>query len=724
MSNRIRRLILLLLAGIWAAGCNGSGSSSDSGSDPLPLDERLVAGQVRAGVITKESELIGGPEAQGWLGDYKIYNSRVAFIIENIEQPRGWGPYGGSLLDADIIRAEGEAGQDRLQEVFLQVSMLTLYPTASEVVADGQNGRAMIRISGRDQGIPALDAAIGGSIEPKNLEIVTEYILEADQDFLLIRTTVETSDRSGILVDCGDVVLNGDLTDDFVPGQKATGTGLPAGDHEYLAGVSPQGCNLYTSVGESMHSTFSLHEVSLLRIIEGIAPPERDNQDPLMLERILVLGGGGLDSCLRVLNEFKQVTETGRLSGLVEDSAQEPQAGLELLVVDLDLAQDENIVNQTYTDQNGQFEVELPPGNYQLVVNPQDRGEFSSETVALAAGQDSSVTVAVPQPARLAFECHDSDSNNLPCKLSLQAGHDAAMNDPVRVDLVTFAADGSGQLNLPTGDWTATLSRGWEYNIHRQNVTALAGETAQASGTLDRQVNSQGYIAADLHTHCARSIDSTFEIEDKIAANLAEAVEVVVITDHDCTTDFTPAIEDMKQRLSFDLDEWIKAVSGTELSPHYGHSTVFPMPAHPSGWIYWQVPWTLYEDGRFIRNLEYPEVWPLARDFGIQVVNLAHPLSYNAWFEYLGFDPPNVMPRLDSLPADKFSADFDTFELLTMDDVDVMLEKVLPVWSAMNNQGTFKTAVGVSDAHQRDAAATPALLPPGPWWPRHPTSPS
>ncbi|MBW1871691.1 MAG: hypothetical protein JRJ19_06480, partial [Deltaproteobacteria bacterium] len=291
MPNRILLPIFLLIAGIWATGCNGSGSSSDSGSDPLPLDERLSQGQVRAGVISKESELIGGPEAQGWLGDYKIYNSHVAFIIENIDQPRGWGPYGGSLLDADIIRPDGEPGQDRLQEVFLQVSMLTHYPTAAEVVADGKDKTAIIRVSGRDQGIPALDAAIGGSIEPKNLQIVTEYILEPDQNFLLIRTTVETTDRSGILVDCGDVVLNGDLTDDFVPGQKVTGSGLPSGNHEYLAGVSPQGCNLYTSIGTSMHSTFALHEVSLMRIVEGIAPPDRSDEDPLVLERMLVMGG-------------------------------------------------------------------------------------------------------------------------------------------------------------------------------------------------------------------------------------------------------------------------------------------------------------------------------------------------------------------------------------------------------------------------------------------------
>jgi hypothetical protein len=34
-----------------------------------------------------------------------------------------------------------------------------------------------------------------------------------------------------------------------------------------------------------------------------------------------------------------------------------------------------------------------------------------------------------------------------------------------------------------------------------------------------------------------------------------------------------------------------------------------------------------------------------------------------------------------------------------------MLNKVLPVWSSMNNQGHFKTAVGASDSHERDTEA-------------------
>jgi len=71
-----------------------------------------------------------------------------------------------------------------------------------------------------------------------------------------------------------------------------------------------------------------------------------------------------------------------------------------------------------------------------------------------------------------------------------------------------------------------------------------------------------------------------------------------------------------------------------------------------------------------------------------------------------------VFPRLTDLPADQFSTDFDTLELLNSGAVGAMLDKILPVWSSLTNQGLFRTAVGVSDAHTR--TDPPGFA--GPWW--------
>src|SRR5262245_16823803 len=84
---------------------------------PPRLDERLPRDTARAGLITRASELIGGPTAKGRVGDYKIYNSKVAVIIGEPGASRGFQPYGGNIIDSDRVRGVGEAGESTFGEI-------------------------------------------------------------------------------------------------------------------------------------------------------------------------------------------------------------------------------------------------------------------------------------------------------------------------------------------------------------------------------------------------------------------------------------------------------------------------------------------------------------------------------------------------------------------------------------------------------------------------------
>ncbi len=698
--RELYRWVGILIVLSPAAACNGEGGKT------VPLDERLSPGEVRAGVISKESELLGGVEAHGWIGDFKLYNSEAAFVVQNAFEPRGWGPYGGSLLDAGVIREEGEEDREEFEELFLIIDLLSMQPTSAEVLADGSDGQAaVVRVSGKHRGIPLVDAALSGALQRKNLEILNDYILEPDASYLRIRTSIRSRGPSDVTVSVGDLVLNGDPTSDFTRGPGMFGNELPGGEHPYLGGFSRNSCNLYTGPGENVKVLLSLDGITPLEAGKGAAPSVREDREPLVVERLLVVGAGGMDACLRTLNQLRGESGLGLVGGSVTDTSGAPESGALLLARDLSLATEANYVNQTYTNAQGAFELELPAGEYVFVVRAEGRDEFTSDTVSVAADQTTPMDVSLPPPARLAYRCRDESGGALPCKISIQAGHDAAMSARVHMDSLTFGVTGEGEFVVPAGEWTVTLSRGWEYNLHRQNITATAGETTEVTGTLARQVDTTGFVAADVHNHCTRSIDSTFDIQDKIGSNIVEAVEVLVVTDHDCQTDFNPVIEEMEQELGIDLDTHIRAVIGNEVSPLYGHNTAFPLPGDPTGWIYWQIPWTLYQDDEFVRQLQYPEIWVRMRELGAEIINIAHPLSHQGFLDYLGFDPPAVIPRLDSLDPEKFTTDFDTIELLNGDDWDTMLNKVLPVWSSMNNQGVFRTAVGVSDSHQRDAEA-------------------
>src|SRR5947208_13401024 len=106
-----------------------------------PLDVKLPAGSARAGKVTKDSALIGGPVAYGRAGDvWKLYNAKVRFLIQDVGTSVGLDLYGGNLLDADLVR-EGP-GNDLFRESFPIVGLHVQNPTSIEVVSDGTAGGA------------------------------------------------------------------------------------------------------------------------------------------------------------------------------------------------------------------------------------------------------------------------------------------------------------------------------------------------------------------------------------------------------------------------------------------------------------------------------------------------------------------------------------------------------------------------------------------------------
>jgi hypothetical protein len=96
---------------------------------------------------------IGGPKALARAGDYIIENDKMRFAILGARNSFGPGIYGGSLIDADVVRPGLEYrnghGNDRFVElnptVNLDISMVT--EDAQIQIIDTDDGSAVIRVS-------------------------------------------------------------------------------------------------------------------------------------------------------------------------------------------------------------------------------------------------------------------------------------------------------------------------------------------------------------------------------------------------------------------------------------------------------------------------------------------------------------------------------------------------------------------------------------------------
>ncbi len=141
-------LITLLMAALLAGGAIFLTACEDE--DPEP------EGFARAQQVTHRSQLIGGPTALGDVGDYMMENDKIRLVIQDKSFNRGSGLFGGSLIDADLVRHDDRAtpfggnGRDTFGELFPAYFLEVVDPEEIVVVNDGTNGEAaIIEVRGR-----------------------------------------------------------------------------------------------------------------------------------------------------------------------------------------------------------------------------------------------------------------------------------------------------------------------------------------------------------------------------------------------------------------------------------------------------------------------------------------------------------------------------------------------------------------------------------------------
>lgn len=133
--HRISLTVALLAAGLMI----GSGLFTSCGDDPL---EPMAS----ARVVTARADLIGGTRALGEIGDFVLENDQVRLIIQGPGYSRGFGVFGGSLIDADLRRpsergnSAGGTGNDEFCELFPAFFLQAAAIDQVVIDSDGSDG--------------------------------------------------------------------------------------------------------------------------------------------------------------------------------------------------------------------------------------------------------------------------------------------------------------------------------------------------------------------------------------------------------------------------------------------------------------------------------------------------------------------------------------------------------------------------------------------------------
>jgi hypothetical protein len=253
---------------------------------------------------------------------------------------------------------------------------------------------------------------------------------------------------------------------------------------------------------------------------------------------------------------------------------------------------------------------------------------------------------------------------------------------------VLASATGSGEAPLPPGKYRVLVNRGFEYTAFEQKIEIKEGKTAAVKASLDRVVDTKGWIAADLHLHAVPSGDAPSLLSDRIRSLVASGVEVAVATDHNAVTDYRPVIADLG------LSDRIFALSGDEITTRdtpFGHFNAFPVDPKTAPFSYkGTTPAAIFAEVRAAR--------PFGKD---TIVQVNHPRMGNiGYFEILRFTPEDIPGWLARSPLADMG--FDALEVFNGDHYTRLakVEECLKDWYALLNAGYRYVATGNSDSHR------------------------
>ena len=246
-------------------------------------------------------------------------------------------------------------------------------------------------------------------------------------------------------------------------------------------------------------------------------------------------------------------------------------------------------------------------------------------------------------------------------------------------------AERDGAHPVPPGRYRVRVSRGFEFTVHRENITVAADKPVTVEAKLERVVDTRGFISADLHVHAMPSWDAPVLLEDRVRSLAGAGVEVAVATDHNAVTDYAPAIA------ALSLGDHIASIVGDEVTTEetfIGHFNVFPLAAGsaPLAW----------------RDVSPQALFTAARTLSPSgVLQVNHPrMGSIGYFELLHLDRGDVPAWTADAPLADMS--FDAIEVFSGDHYTKIGEVrwVLDDWFALLNAGLRYTATGNSDSHK------------------------
>jgi len=576
----MRRLFVcfaLVACGDDARTCPGPFGDGDPNGHPDPLG--ATAGEARAGRIHAADLPAVASGLITWHdGDFVLANDKVALVIEDAGDSDLYDPWGGRPVGLARVEGGKLVEPNNFGELFILTGRSTVVTEAVSVVQDGSDGGpAIVRARGKLHPLPFIENLVSVLYNDKytNIEATIDYVLApgAEHVDVVMHYSSPRPDPTHVPSTLHAVMY----TKRTSPSAFQPGAGFDEQlSGPYLALVQDDATSWAYTPGEGMLQSSLAASGFLGAFSTGFDIPACGTSERLHAK--LIIGGPGLDgvqaAAARTLG-----TEQRVITGIVTRGGV-PAPGVHVHAVDGGMA----YLTRTTTNAAGEFTLHVPTtANVHLDAFKPGDAPGSAE---VGAGS----TAMIDLPAQGAIHVAATENGQpVPVRVQVLAQNPPRMPDkygekPIAGSRVYVEFPVTGDITLPLapGAYEVIVSRGYEYEIVRQNVTVTAGQTAQVDALLDHVVDTTGILCGDFHIHTWRSNDSGDESLRKVAQSVGDGLELPVRSDHEFVADFKSEIAQLG------VEPFAAGFGSIELTSMeiWGHMGVFPLnpdPTQPNG---------------------------------------------------------------------------------------------------------------------------------------------
>ena len=730
MSHRLPLVVALGLL-LVAPACDGDGDDDDDTT--AADDDDDATGTVSASLIESLDDAIGGPLAGAVIGDVILANDRIHVVLQQPGRALALNPYGGNIIDADVVRDDG-VDRDRFGEAGLFInSTATCAPETMEIVSDGSDGATVVRFTGPSARADYINAAVGmkhllgfdypiDTLDIPILALTLTYTLQPGWDHVRVDVEVINEDDEDVPLAPGWLIHAG-LAENYYPElggfeytQIAAAGAVIAADQEVAYGFAPlpyePGAH---GLGYMAGGSALMDGVQVLDVLDwpDSAPVVLAPGDSFAFDAALVVATdvSGVLATLRSLAEAP--AGSGVVSGRVRvDGTDDPVPAAQVAVMERG---GDVVLASTVADGDGHYELSVPAGEVDLVCgklgwpHAEDGDQPERIAVSVENGGDVGQDLFLPPTGQLTVAVTDTDGDPLPARvmvLGIDPSPPYEPFEPAGLDplppgvsaILDTPVTGTMTVDLEPGHYDLAVSRGVEYDAAIQTLEIVAGQTATADFVLNRVLDTTGMLSGDFHIHAAAGPDLVMTNQQRVANYAADGVEVLVISNHAYVADLAPVVEELA------LEPWVAAVPSQEVTTFdYGHFGLFPM-AHddtsPNGGAFDWVgvspteifDWGAEQDREMVVQINHPRAIPTPAD--MQNFFTVLDLLYDGTGPYIG--PDHFDPLGSGLPPDAvmFGAGFTAMEVMTWLNVQGLSD-----WFNLLSAGYRFTAVSNSDSH-------------------------